>query len=86
MYYVEASANVNKPKKVIDDAIKKFILSLMFFFRSLIYTKLKVDSEDSTIEKIDENILSKFEIFSVHEFENIFDNLINSFLILLFYF
>ena len=59
--------------------IKKFILSLMFFFRSLIYTKLKVDSEDSTIEKIDENILSKFEIFSVHEFENIFDNLINSY-------
>ena len=59
--------------------IKKFILSLMFFFRSLIYAKLKINSEDSTIEKIDEDILTRFEAFSVHEFENIFDNLINSY-------
>ncbi len=59
--------------------IKKFILSLMFFFRSLIYAKLKIDSEDSTIEKINENILTKFKDFSVHEFENIFDNLISSY-------
>jgi len=59
--------------------IKKFILSLMFFFRSLIYAKLKINSEDSTIEKIDKDILTRFESFSVHEFENIFDNLINSY-------
>ena len=59
--------------------IKKFILSLMFFFRSLIYAKLKINSEDSTIEKIDEDILTRFEAYSVHEFENIFDNLINSY-------
>jgi len=59
--------------------IKKFILSLMFFFRSLIYAKLKINSEDSTIEKIEEDILTRFEEFSVHEFENIFDNLINSY-------
>ena len=59
--------------------IKKFILSLMFFFRSLIYAKLKIESEDSTIEKINENILTKFKDFSVHEFENIFDNLISSY-------
>ena len=59
--------------------IKKFILSLMFFFRSLIYAKLELDSEDSTIEKIHGDILSRFEPFSVHEFENIFDNLINSY-------
>ena len=59
--------------------IKKFILSLMFFFRSLIYAKLKINSEDSTIEKIEEDILTRFEVFSVHEFENIFDNLINSY-------
>ncbi len=57
--------------------IKKFILSLMFFFRSLIYAKLKIKSEDST--KIEEDILTRFEEFSVHEFENIFDNLINSY-------
>ena len=42
--------------------IKKFILSLMFFFRSLIYAKLKINSEDSTIEKIDEDILTRFEL------------------------
>ncbi|MDA9748334.1 DNA polymerase III subunit gamma/tau [bacterium] len=59
--------------------VKKFILSLMFFFRSLIYAKLKINSEDSTIEKIEEDILTRFEEFSVHEFENIFDNLINSY-------
>jgi len=59
--------------------IKKFILSLMFFFRSLIYAKLKINSEDSTIEKIEQDILTRFEEFSVHEFENIFDNLINSY-------
>jgi len=59
--------------------IKKFILSLMFFFRSLIYAKLKINSEDSTIEKIEEDVLTRFEEFSVHEFENIFDNLINSY-------
>ena len=59
--------------------IKKFILSILFFYRSLIYSKLEINSNDSTIELIDNELNSKFETISIHEVENIFDNLINSY-------
>ena len=59
--------------------IKEFILSILFFYRSLICSKLEINSNDSTIRiDVDNELNSKFETISI-EVENIFDNLINSY-------
>jgi len=58
---------------------KKFINQILYFIRNIIYSKLNVDTEDSSVEILNDKVLAEFENYNLHEIENIFDNLINSY-------
>ena len=58
---------------------KKFINQILYFIRNIIYSKLHVDTEDSSVEILEDKVLAEFENYDLPEIENIFDNLINSY-------
>ena len=58
---------------------KKFINQILYFIRNIIYSKLHVDTEDSSVEILEDKVLAEFENYNLPEIENIFDNLINSY-------